>query len=481
MAARVPDPERCERLRRGAARAAARAAALPGVHSVVLFGSVACGRADEWSDVDVALIAEEPSEETAEAARRAFRDEIRDADAQIVWMTPGNGYAGAGETGGLGREAVRLGVLLEDDGAYTEVYGMTRYTRTADERHVAERQSTVLTLVEGAVRTWRAHRSAADGRKLRALGKTTSDAGEILMKNGLGYRGMFAARTHDVLELVKKMRPEEGEVVPTLFEEESEGEFARWAELRRDTLDGKTSLDRLAVYAKTPVPNEEDQRRRIPVILETVLEEHEALCRHPAMPGLARACAADVEDVRRATYGLRDDPDPAIAAAARKWAGVLEQAAERGCPLTRGEGAPDGAAPGPARHDARERGLRLAERDEDENDLELARRWYEDGEPREERCRVSFPPGTSEAKLEAMKRAWTSGRVTPDHLATPAEREATRRALVEPPPGKDTDLPAAPVEGTATRAAAEALSPPRVPARAPGRGGGRDGEPGAAR
>ena len=481
MAARVPDPERCERLRRGAARAAARAAALPGVHSVVLFGSVACGRADEWSDVDVALIAEEPSEETAEAARRAFRDEIREADAQIVWMTPGNGYAGAGETGGLGREAVRLGALLEDDGAYTEVYEMTRYTKTADERHVAERQSTVLTLVEGAVRTWRAHRSAADGRKLRALGKTTSDAGEILMKNGLGYRGMFAARTHDVLELEEKMRPEEGEVVPTLFEEESEGEFARWAELRRDTLDGKTSLDRLAVYAKTPVPNEEDQRRRIPVILETALEEHEALCRHPAMPGLARACAADVEDVRRATYGLRDDPDPAIAAAARKWAGVLEQAAERGCPLTRGEGAPDGAAPDPARHDARERGLRLAERDEDENDLELARRWYEDGEPQEERCRVSFPPGTGEAKLEAMKRAWTSGRVTPDHLATPAEREATRRALAEPPPGKDTDLPAAPVEGTATRAAAEAMSPPRVPACTPGRGGGRDGGPGAAR
>ena len=477
MAARVPDPERCERLRRGAARAVA----LPGVHSVVLFGSVACGRADEWSDVDVALIAEEPSEETAEAARRAFRDEIRDADAQIVWMTPGNGYAGAGETGGLGREAVRLGALLEDDGAYTEVYGMTRYTKTADERHVAERQSTVLTLVEGAVRTWRAHRSAADGRKLRALGKTTSDAGEILMKNGLGYRGTFAARTHDVLELVEKMRPEEGEVVPTLFEEESEGEFARWAELRRDTLDAKTSLDRLAVYAKTPVPNEEDQRRRIPVILETALEEHEALSRHPAMPGLARACAADVEDVRRATYGLRDDPDPAIAAAARKWAGVLEQAAERGCPLTRGEGAPDGAAPDPARHDARERGLRLAERDEDENDLELARRWYEDGEPREERCRVSFPPGTGEAKLEAMKRAWTSGRVTPDHLATPAECEATRRALVEPPPGKDTDLPAAPVEGTATRAAAEAMSPPRVPACTPGRGGGRDGGPGAAR
>ena len=186
-----------------------------------------------------------------------------------------------------------------------------------------------------------------------------------------------------------------------------------------------------------------------------------------------------MEDVRRATCGLRDDPDPAIAAAARKWAGVLEQAAERGCPFTRGEGAPDDAATDPARRDARERGLRLVERDEDENDLELTRRWYEDGERQEEGCRVSFPPGTGEAKLGAMKRAWTSGRVTPDHLATPAEREATRRALAEPPPGKDTDLLAAPAEGTATRATA--MSPPRVPDRTPDRGGGRDGDPGAFR
>ena len=194
---------------------------------------------------------------------------------------------------------------------------------------------------------------------------------------------------------------------------------------------------------------------------------------HP--PGLARACATDVEDVRRATCGLRDDPDPAIAAAARKWAGVLEQAAERGCPFTRGEGAPDDAATGPARRDARERGLRLVERDEDENDLELTRRWYEDGERQEEGCRVSFPPGTDEAKLEAMKRAWTSGRVTPDHLATPAEREATRRALAEPPPGKDTDLLAAPAEGTATRATAMSrrASPHAPPTAAVGETGSR--------
>lgn len=425
MTARVPDPDLCARLRRGAVRGAARAAALPGVHSVVLFGSVACGRADEWSDVDVALIADE----RCEGAEEALREEIRDAEVQVVWMTPGNGYAGAGETGGLGREAVRLGDVLEDDGRLAEVYEMTRYTKTADEGQVAERQKVALDSVNGALQGWRSYRRTPDGGNLRVLGKRTSDAGEFLMKNGLGYRGLFAAGTHDLQDLVDAMRPREDEDVPTLFAEEYEGEFARWAELRRDTLDGKTGTDRLAVYAKTEVPEEEDQRRRIPVILETALEEHEKLCGHPAMPGLARACANEVEDVRRTTYRLRDDPDPAIASAAREWAGVLEQAADRSIPFTRGEGTPDGAGLDPARHDTRERGLRLVEKDPDENDLVLSRRRLEGGEAHEERCRVSFPPGTGAAKLEAMKRAWTSGRVTPDHLATPAEREATRRVL----------------------------------------------------
>ena len=454
MTARAPDPELCARLRRGAERGAARAAALPGVHSVVLFGSVAYGRADEWSDVDIALIADE----RCEGAEEAFREEVPDAEVQVVWMTPGNGYAGAGETGGLGREAVRLGDVLEDDGKLAEVWEMTRYTKTADEEEVADRQKTAFTFVATAVRTWREHRDDPGGGNLRSLGRNTSDAGEILMKNGLGYRGMFAAAVHDIRELVERMRPEEDEEIPTLFEEEHEGEFARWAELRKDYLNGKTGTDRLAIYAKTAVPDEEDQQRRIPVILETALEEHEALCGHPAMPGLARACASKLETVRRATYGLRDDPDPGIAAAAREWAGPLEQAADRGLPFTLGGKAPEGAALDPARHESRERGLRLVEKHPYENDLVLTRRWLEDGAPREERCRVSFPPGTDEEKLEAMKRAWTSGRVTPDHLATPAEREATRRALAEPPPGQEgAGLPGPPVEGDGDRGARPGL------------------------
>ena len=461
MTARAPDPDLCARLRRGAERGAARAAALPGVHSVLLFGSVACGRADEWSDVDVALVADERCEEAVEA----FREEIPDAEVQLVWMTPGNGYAGAGKTGGLGREAVRLGDVLEDDGRLAEVWEMTRYTRTANEEEVADRQKTTFTFVEAAVRTWRAYRDDPGRGNLRALGRTTADAGEFLMKNGLGYRGMFAARTHDILELVEKMRPQEGEVVPTLFEEEHGGEFARWAELHKDSLDGKTSTDRLAVYERTEVPDEEDQRRRIPVILETALEEHEKLCGHPALSGLAAACAGKLEDIRRATYGLRNDPDPAIAAAAREWAGVLEQAADRDLPFTLDGRAPESPALDPARHDSRERGLRLVEDAPRRSELELVRRWLEGGEQREERCRVSYPPDAGAARLEAMKRAWTSGRVTPNHLATPAEREATKRVLAGALPGQDAERPGPPPGG-----ATAAASPP---VRPPGRGGGR--------
>ena len=90
------------RVREEALRVAGAMGAVPGVESVILFGSAARGTATEWSDCDLAVLAR--SREACERAG-AVADERLDGALHVVGMHPGNGYAGAAVWGTVGCEA----------------------------------------------------------------------------------------------------------------------------------------------------------------------------------------------------------------------------------------------------------------------------------------------------------------------------------------------------------------------------------------
>ena len=297
------------RVREEALRVAGAMGAVPGVESVILFGSAARGTATEWSDCDLAVLAR--SREACERAG-AVADERLDGALHVVGMHPGNGYAGAAVWGTVGCEALWTGEALWGEDARQELkMRMERVTRPMTVEEAARRQAKVLVEVGAALDAWIEHlRAPRDEARAHAAAKRSADAAEAVVKMAFAVRGFPQAWSHALPEIFEEARKDGWRSEHALLTEGTQDEdVARLGELC-GRLNGGTKTDHTAMYFdaedRIPAPSSAERiGERMAELIRSAREERSKLAAARGMEGigerLAEAEALVAEKLERVT------------------------------------------------------------------------------------------------------------------------------------------------------------------------------------
>lgn len=310
-------------LERQAREIAARLRGIEGLEAVVLFGSVARGEADEWSDCDLALIG---TERGCATARRRLPDELGEVPLEVVELSQEGGYNGLGVWGKLGSEVVHTGTVLWGRGT---VERLRREEMVAlDAKDVRKRMGFILGGVAEAAQAWTKQRKGTEGGLERAA-VTSANAAEHLVKLACTVRGRPARHGHTIREVVGwAMSPEGKEearskAIPMLVKGTQE-DIDGYLEAMAGHLNGEGRTDHLAGYFEEDLRLEEESAaprigKRMGHLLWYAQNELQLLNAVPGMDGLEESLRDRAEDIKQAVQELADDPAWEVRRGARAW------------------------------------------------------------------------------------------------------------------------------------------------------------------
>ena len=174
-----------------------------GVEGIVLFGSVARGKADWVSDADLAVVG---TAEACAGAPKALGKAIKSIYAEILRIKPEADLEEMRNWGDVRREALETGILVWGK-LPPEVETVLRETpRPMPISEINWRQGTQGSNTGHAVREWsELQEQETDREAMRCLtGRSSAVAANLFVRNALLYRGYYATHEQDLKRLLNR-------------------------------------------------------------------------------------------------------------------------------------------------------------------------------------------------------------------------------------------------------------------------------------